>query len=83
MVFGSHLHGQFALDTVFVVNGRTPVGDTHVSQLFRRVNDSCFDDTTLPVYRGACLNQPLGALVSFFRPNRRLLARLPPLTGPR
>ncbi|HNX69753.1 hypothetical protein [Rivihabitans pingtungensis] len=66
VVFGSHLHGQFALDTVFVVNGRTPVGDTQVSQLFRRVNDSCFDDTTLPVYRGACLNQPLGALVSFF-----------------
>lgn len=48
-----------------MVNGRTPVGDAKVSQLFRRVNDSCFDDTTLPVYRGACLNQPLGALVFF------------------
>lgn len=66
VAFGSHIHGQFALDTVFVVNDRMPVGDAQVSQLFRRVNDSSFADLSLPVYRGASLDQPLGALFSFF-----------------
>lgn len=66
VAFGSHLQGEFALDTVFVVNGRQPVGDASLSALFRRVNQACFDSPTLPVYRGASLDQPLGALFSFF-----------------
>ncbi len=66
VAFGSHLHGEFALDTVFVVNGRQPVGDASLSALFRRVNQACFDSPALPVYRGASLDQPLGALFSFF-----------------
>ena len=59
VAFGSHLQGEFALDTVFVVNGRQPVGDASLSALFRRVNQACFDSPTLPVYRGASLDQPL------------------------
>lgn len=66
VAFGSHLQGEFALDTVFVVNGRQPVGDASLSALFRRVNQACFDSPALPVYRGASLDQPLGALFSFF-----------------
>lgn len=66
VAFGSHLRGQFVLDTLFVVADRVDVADPALCSEFAQVNSSHFSGAAQQVYLGATFNKPVDGMFSFF-----------------